>query len=221
MPATVVGLWAVSDESVQHPAKAASEESLCRGQKTFHSRPPASWIRSDFRFKRPAYFYTFWIFERTTNSDRSVSTYCGSCHMGELQLVPPFPSSDLQFDQAGGFVHDLKPISFHRLSKTERRSTVTRLFAAAWNRWGLLLRRCERNGKLESLGEAEAGSAGKQPRQGITESKSRSHSTLEGRCMSAVSVGCTVLFFLRCFDSSTVLALRSCDQNQPPSIRLA
>jgi len=45
----------------------------------------------------------------------------------------------------------------------KRRSTVTRLFAAAWYRWGLLLRRCERNGRIGSLGEADAGSAGKQP----------------------------------------------------------
>jgi hypothetical protein len=73
----------------------------------------------------------------------------------------------------------------NQLCRTERRSTVARLFAAAWYRWGLLLRRCVRSGRIESLGEAEAGSAGNQPRQGIAESKGRSHSTREGRCMSA------------------------------------
>jgi hypothetical protein len=61
---------------------------------------------------------------------------------------------------------------------------------------GKLLRRCVRSGRIEALGEAEAGSAGKQPRQGITESKGWSHSTREGRCMSAVTVVCTVLLFL-------------------------
>ena len=94
------------------------------------------------------------------NNDSTDNTDSQPCHAGEpvaAQDTLNAPNCPVEFSAI--------PMSFLRkcVGRNKRRSTVTRLFAAAWYRWGLLLRRCERNGRMGLLGEAEAGSAGKQP----------------------------------------------------------
>ena len=93
------------------------------------------------------------------NNDSTDSTDSQPCHVGE-----PAATQDTLNAQNLPLEFTVIPRDFllKYASRNKRRSTVTRLFAAAWYRWGLLLRRCERSGRIGSLGEAEASSAGKQ-----------------------------------------------------------